>query len=169
LAKPLDEWNRMECGAATEALLHCCAAPRWAHGVFIGRPYETADALYQSADAVWATMGESDWMQAFQAHPRIGESKAKLASNQSSAWSEQEQASVEVTNAAMLTRMAAENRLYEEFFGFTYIVCAIGKAVEEMLSILERRLANDRVSELREAAEQQRQITQIRLRKWLEA
>jgi 2-oxo-4-hydroxy-4-carboxy-5-ureidoimidazoline decarboxylase len=36
-----------------------------------------------------------------------------------------------------------------------------------MLKVLERRLAGDRQSELQEAAEQQRQITQIRLRKWL--
>ena len=36
-----------------------------------------------------------------------------------------------------------------------------------MLAILKRRLANDRVAELKEAAEQQRQILQIRLGKWL--
>jgi 2-oxo-4-hydroxy-4-carboxy--5-ureidoimidazoline (OHCU) decarboxylase len=36
-----------------------------------------------------------------------------------------------------------------------------------MLAMLKRRLSGDRQSELREAAEQQRQITQIRLGKWL--
>jgi 2-oxo-4-hydroxy-4-carboxy--5-ureidoimidazoline (OHCU) decarboxylase len=36
-----------------------------------------------------------------------------------------------------------------------------------MLAILKRRLAGDREGELREAAEQQRQIMQIRLGKWL--
>jgi 2-oxo-4-hydroxy-4-carboxy-5-ureidoimidazoline decarboxylase len=36
-----------------------------------------------------------------------------------------------------------------------------------MLAILNARLANDPATELHEAAEQQRQITQIRLRKWL--
>jgi len=36
-----------------------------------------------------------------------------------------------------------------------------------MLEILNRRLANSREAELREAVEQQRQITQIRLGKWL--
>jgi 2-oxo-4-hydroxy-4-carboxy--5-ureidoimidazoline (OHCU) decarboxylase len=57
--------------------------------------------------------------------------------------------------------------LYEEQFGFTYIVCATGKSADEMLGILKRRLANNRDTELREAAEQQRQILQIRLGKWL--
>jgi hypothetical protein len=36
-----------------------------------------------------------------------------------------------------------------------------------MLEILMRRLASGLAAELREAAEQQRQITQIRLGKWL--
>ena len=58
-------------------------------------------------------------------------------------------------------------RSTKQRFGFTYIVCATGKSAEEMLAILKRRLANDRVTELREAAEQQRQIMQIRLGKWL--
>ena len=37
----------------------------------------------------------------------------------------------------------------------------------EMLHILERRLNNDPAEELLESAEQQRQIMQLRLRKWL--
>jgi 2-oxo-4-hydroxy-4-carboxy--5-ureidoimidazoline (OHCU) decarboxylase len=57
--------------------------------------------------------------------------------------------------------------LYEQRFGFTYIVCATGKSADEMLAILNRRLTNDSAAELREAAEQQRQIMQIRLGKWL--
>jgi 2-oxo-4-hydroxy-4-carboxy-5-ureidoimidazoline decarboxylase len=36
-----------------------------------------------------------------------------------------------------------------------------------MLADLERRLQNDVEKELLEAVEQQRQITQLRLRKWL--
>ena len=67
----------------------------------------------------------------------------------------------------VLTELAAGNELYEKRFGFTYIVCATGNSADEMLAILNRRLASDRETELREAAEQQRQITLIRLGKWL--
>jgi 2-oxo-4-hydroxy-4-carboxy--5-ureidoimidazoline (OHCU) decarboxylase len=67
----------------------------------------------------------------------------------------------------VLADLAAGNALYEQRFGFTYIVCATGKTPEEMLAVLTRRLAGSRASELEEAAEQQRQITQIRLGKWL--
>jgi 2-oxo-4-hydroxy-4-carboxy-5-ureidoimidazoline decarboxylase len=37
-----------------------------------------------------------------------------------------------------------------------------------MLVILRQRMQNDAATELREAAEQQRLITQLRLRKWLQ-
>ena len=67
-----------------------------------------------------------------------------------------------------MAALAEGNARYEDKFGFTYIICATGKGAEEMLAILNHRLAGDRVSELRKAAEQQRQIMHIRLRKWLE-
>jgi 2-oxo-4-hydroxy-4-carboxy-5-ureidoimidazoline decarboxylase len=61
------------------------------------------------------------------------------------------------------------NRRYEQKFGRIFIVCATGKTSAEMLATLETRMKNDAASELREAAEQQRQITQLRLHRWLES
>ena len=63
--------------------------------------------------------------------------------------------------------LAEANREYERRFGRIFIVCATGKTSAEILAILRQRLQNDDATELREAAEQQRQITQLRLRKWL--
>jgi len=83
------------------------------------------------------------------------------------AWSKQEQSSAADAAEKVLEEIAEGNARYEERFGFTYIVCATGKTAEEMLAILKWRLNSDRAKELREAAEQQRQITQIRLGKWL--
>ena len=65
--------------------------------------------------------------------------------------------------------LAKANREYERRFKRIFIVSAAGKSAEEILSALRRRLTNDEATELREAAEQQRQITQIRLRKWMQA
>lgn len=165
----LETWNRAEEEDAATALLHCCAAQRWAQALVMQRPFASEDALYEAADAEWARMQEADWMEAFRAHPRIGERKAAEASQQSKAWSSQEQAQVQEAQTAILDALADDNRRYEERFGMTYIVCATGKSAEEMLAILTQRLDNDRNKELREAAEQQRQIMQIRLRKWLTA
>ena len=63
--------------------------------------------------------------------------------------------------------LAEGNREYERRFDRVFIVCATGKSASEILEILRRRLRNDDSTELREAAEEQRKITNIRLKKWL--
>ena len=145
----------------------CCGARRWAAAMVALRPLKSVGELSTAADRIWGTMEKADWMEAFDCHPRIGERKAAHASRKSAAWSQQEQSSAETAAERVLAELAEGNARYEQRFGFTYIVCATGKSAEEMLAILNRRLSSDRSDELREAAEQQRQITQIRLRKWL--
>jgi len=132
------------------------------------RPFADEKGLQNFADLAWNAMSEADWLEAFACHPRIGERNTSHLSTQSSTWSKQEQSSVESAACTTLEQLAEGNALYKNKFGFTYIVCATGKTPEEMLAILARRLKSDRASELREAAEQQRLIMQIRLRKWLE-
>ena len=132
------------------------------------RPIADVFALSEEADRVWGTMQEADWLEAFACHPRIGERKVLAhAGVQPAAWSKAEQAQTYSANDDVLAEIAEGNQRYEELFGFTYIVCATGKSAEEMLAILKRRLGSTREIELREAAEQQRQIMQIRLGKWL--
>jgi OHCU decarboxylase len=160
-------WNESGESSALDAMLACCTARRWAQSMVSLRPFETVETLSLTADEVWSTMEEADWMEAFASHPRIGERKAAPQPGRSAAWSAQEQSGASGAAHNVLSQLAAGNANYNQRFGFTYIVCATGKSADEMLGILERRLANDRAAELREAAEQQRQITQIRLRKWL--
>jgi OHCU decarboxylase len=163
----LAAWNQSDERSALDAMLACCAARRWAQSMVALRPFESVETLSLTADEVWSTMEEADWMEAFASHPRIGERQAAPQPTRSSAWSEQEQSGASSAGKDVLAQLAAGNAAYEQRFGFTYIVCATGKSADQMLAILLRRLASDRTTELREAAEQQRQITQIRLRKWL--
>lgn len=163
----LAAWNEAEPGTATSAMLACCAARRWADAMVALRPYSGVESLSITADEVWSTMEESDWLEAFAAHPRIGERKTASADSVPTIWSEQEQASARNAAQQLLDDLAEGNRQYENRFGFTYIVCATGKSADVILSMLQRRLINDRGTELQEAAEQQRQIMQIRIGKWL--
>jgi OHCU decarboxylase len=164
----LTAWNHAPEPAAFEAMLACCAATRWAAAMTAARPIPDTQSLHTTADQIWSQMSEPDWLEAFAAHPRIGSRKqAAHAAQKSAAWSNQEQSSTQTAAQQTLDTLAALNAQYEQQFGFTYIVCATGKSAEQMLAILNRRLNNDRATELKEAAEQQRQITQIRLTKWL--
>jgi len=153
--------------AALASLTSCCASRRWAQQLIAARPYSSETALFIAADEVWAAMQEPDWMEAFRAHPRIVERKVDYASAQSKAWSAQEQASAQADEERFLAALRRSQLRYEEQFGFPFIVCATGKSAGEILTILSKRIDGYPQDELREAAEQQRQITQIRLRKWL--
>ena len=163
----LTAWNKADEATAFDAMIACCGARRWASAMVALRPIGSVLDLSEAADRVWGTMEEADWMEAFVCHPRIGERKAAHAAARSVAWSKQEQSSASGTAEQVLAEIAEGNARYEERYGFTYIVCATGKSAEEMLTILKRRLLSDSAAELIEAAEQQRQITQMRLGKWL--
>jgi OHCU decarboxylase len=163
----LASWNEAGKDTAMDVILDCCGSRRWAAAMVSLRPIGSLAELSLAADRVWNLIGEADWLEAFSCHPRIGERTVVHASPQSTAWSRREQSSAENAEGRVLAELANGNASYEQRFGFTYIVCATGKSAEEMVEELNRRLKNDRVTELREAAEQQRQITQIRLGKWL--
>ena len=124
------------------------------------RPYASVRQLLEQADRVWSQVTVEDWLDAFRAHPRIGESSE-------SKWSEQEQAGARSAASATLTELAAANRSYDERFGFIFIICAGGRSADEMLAALRARLNNDRETELKNAAEQQKLITRLRLLKLL--
>lgn len=167
----LAAWNNAGQALALDAMLACCGAHKWAEAMVAARPIGTVKELSETADSAWSKMTETDWLQAFACHPRIGARKSGSATGRSSVrsahWSLMEQSSANAASSRVLRELAECNDLYEQYFGFTYIIRATGKSADEMLSILKRRLASDRATELREAAEQQRQIMQIRLGKWL--
>jgi OHCU decarboxylase len=164
----LERWNRLPIEKATGAILPCCGSKAWAQKMSARRPISNEDSLLVASNEVWRSLAPPDWMEAFQSHPRIGESKAAQAYPQSVAWSAQEQRGVTDDSLSVKKALADANREYERRFHRIFIVCATGKSATEILSILQHRLNNDAETELREATEQQRQITEIRLRKWLQ-
>jgi OHCU decarboxylase len=165
----LARWNLLSADDAITRILPCCGSRVWAQGVVARRPLMDVDALVSASNETWRSLAPSDWMEAFQSHPRIGESRAPQSPPaQSAAWSTQEQRLVADADAALKAALADANREYERRFNRTFIVCATGKSAPEILGVLQRRLHNDAETELHEAAKQQRQITELRLRKWLQ-
>ena len=151
---------------AVAEILKCCGSRTWARALTDARPFTDAGTLFQKADSIWWSLSEEDWLEAFRAHPKIGEQKAAVAqSEQARSWSTQEQSGVQDAATETKAALAAGNQEYEEHFGFIFIVCATGKTSAEMLAILNGRLQNDPVDELRLAAEEQRKITRLRLEK----
>lgn len=167
LSPVLARWNALPEMEAEEEIVPCCGSQQWARELARLRPFGSSAELSAASDRVWWSLGHEDWEEAFRSHPRIGERKAPVAAtNKSAAWSRQEQDGIQAQDAATLAELARRNEEYEARFGRVFLVCAAGKSAAEMLEILKWRLDNDSERELREAAEQQRQITQLRLRKW---
>ena len=77
----------------------------------------------------------------------------------------EEQSGVAGASAEVIESLARHNHDYEEKFGFIFIVCATGKSAAQMLQLIRERIGNDRAGEIANAAEEQRKITQIRIRK----
>jgi 2-oxo-4-hydroxy-4-carboxy-5-ureidoimidazoline decarboxylase len=163
----LARWNDLGPKVAEEEILPCCGSKSWASQMAARRPLFDEAALLAASDEVWKNLNESDWMEAFRSHPRIGESTTQSASPKAAVWSGEEQKGVGGANEEIKRALAEGNRAYEQRFHRIFIVCATGKSPQEILEILRRRLRNDDSTELLEAAEQQRQITKLRLKKWL--
>lgn len=162
----LDQLNSLVPKQAEAEFLKCCGARKWALEMAKTRPFHSFENLLNEADRVFAQLDQEDWLEAFRAHPKIGEKKAAVAqTSQAQQWSAGEQSGIERAAEKTVEALAAANLEYERRFGFIFIVCATGKSSEEMLALLTERMQNDPETELKAAAEEQRKITHLRLEK----
>ncbi len=153
-----------------ESLLQCCGSQTWVNKLQEGFPYESERAMLDRARRIWyQECTESDYLEAFTHHPKIGDveslkkkfaSTAHLASN--------EQGAVAHATEGTILKLAEKNKEYEDKNGFIFIVCATGKSASEMLDLLQYRLAHNTKEEINVAKGEQFKITVLRLRKLLD-
>lgn len=162
----LDDFNALSDDRAGEVLAACCGAHRWVEGMMGRRPFNSVEDAIAAGNEIWGGTTESDWREAFDHHPRIGESRSATAQGHlANAWSAGEQARAAKTDDDVKRQLAEVNAAYEACFGHIYIVCAAGRSADELLGVAQSRLHNDPATELRVAAEEQRKITELRLHK----
>ncbi len=156
----LVELNRLPEHRAEAEFARCCGSMRWARLMVGERPFGSPEVLAAVAQRLWWSLAAADWLEAFAAHPRIGERAG-------SAWATEEQARAAPMSDDVRQRLSQLNHVYEHRFGYTFLVCATGKSADEMLQILERRLRHEPAEELQIAADEQRKVTEVRLTKLL--
>jgi len=155
----IDDLNHLDPESAEAAFTRCCGSTAWARAMAAARPYASPEAMANAGDAIWRSLAPGDWLEAFAAHPKIGER------SRDSSWSEREQSGMQSADDDVRRRLVSGNAEYASRFGYIFIVCATGKTAAEMLTALETRLSNDPAEELGVAQEEQRKITQLRLAK----
>ena len=102
------------------------------------------DPLGEARDVI-AHLSEADKLEALNAHPPIG---AKKLSTRSAA----EQGAD--ADPVVLTELAYLNQVYEEKFGFRFVVFVNRRPKTEILDVLRRRLERTREEELDTAVEE---------------
>lgn len=163
----LDWFNHLDDPRACEALLACCASPRWARQVTAGRPYADLAALEAAADE---GLRQLDWdgvREALSAHPRIGD-RANGSSTEAG-WSRTEQAGVDSATVTTRAELVAVNAAYEERFDHVFLICATGLPAATMLAEARRRLANEPADEQVETVRELGKIVRLRLAKLVAA
>lgn len=160
MSRRLEEWNGSSEEDAARAVIGLCGSRAWARCLARSRPLADRDLFLRTAQDCASRLTEADWLEAFAAHPAIGDRNAAGAAAD-------EQSGVRGASGETLEALAKANRDYKERFGWIFLVCASGKSAVEMLSLCRARLHNDRATELAVAAAEQRKITRLRIEKWL--
>ena len=177
----MEPWRRLDDASADEArerLRACCGSTRWVERMLVRRPFGDQSSLLAAARDEWFGLGEDDWREAFAHHPRIGD-RADLARRLADTRHISERVEPGVEGAGgrdkgargegnpgddELSALAEANRVYEQRFGYIFIVCASGRTAAQMLALLRARLGNNPDVEIRVAAAEQAEITTLRLR-----
>lgn len=158
----LDGFHRLTDRQRTDALLEVCSSPAWVRRVLAGAPFPDVTAALERADRALAQLPDAELDAALAGHPRIGD----RVNNASSA---HEQAGVRAVAKDVRAELAAKNAAYEDKFGYVYLVCASGRAAEELLAILTERLGNDRETERRVMRTELMKINRLRLQRLLDS
>jgi allantoinase len=108
---------------------------------------ETDDPLGR-AEEIAQGLDDVDKVEALAAHPRIGEPSPEQHGE----------------DPAVLTELAYLNQVYEEKFGFRFVVFVGGRSRHEVLEVLRERIGNTREEELETGI---RELVDIAQDRWL--
>jgi 2-oxo-4-hydroxy-4-carboxy-5-ureidoimidazoline decarboxylase len=165
----LAELNALSEAQAKVWFSHACSASKWIEGMAQQRPISGLEDLHAKAVNVWQECHSADYLEAFEAHPMIGDIhslREKFASTKVLASNEQSAAST--ASEQTLLELSQLNHQYLQNNGFIFIICATGLSAQTMLEALKKRIENNQQTELIIAASQQIKISLLRLEKGLE-
>ena len=157
------DYDHLEASEKRFLLTQCCGSQKWVDKMIGLPPAEDLIDLFEDAEEMWYKCNEDDWKEAFTHHPMIGDIDSLRKKFSNDQFAAKEQASINDSSEKTLQALAEGNHVYQQKFGYIFIVFATGKSAEEMLEILQARLNNNPEEEIKIAMEEQNKITQLRL------
>ncbi|MBU3022624.1 2-oxo-4-hydroxy-4-carboxy-5-ureidoimidazoline decarboxylase [Aestuariibacter sp. A3R04] len=164
----LEELNGLSEEACRAFFTQTCATQSWVALMSQSRPFVTKEAVLKTARSYWQEMNNDDFLEAFAAHPMIGDIntlRSKYANTKAVAAGEQSGTAVADDNTLLALKKG--NDAYLKKHGFIFIICATGLSANTMLDALNKRLNNSTEEEIQNAAAEQIKITCLRLDKAL--
>ncbi|XP_059312072.1 uric acid degradation bifunctional protein TTL isoform X1 [Lycium ferocissimum] len=145
--------------------LACCGSTKFAKEMVLAGPFSTHQDAIHAARHIWFNKVDvTGWLEAFAAHPQIGQTPHKTPTF--AQWSKGEQSTALATaNESTLQELFEWNARYREKFGFVFLICASGRSTPEILAELKIRYQNRPIIEFEIAAQEQMKITELRLSK----
>ncbi|XP_073025012.1 uric acid degradation bifunctional protein TTL-like isoform X1 [Primulina eburnea] len=153
-------------------LFACCGSVKFAKEMAASGPFSGYLEAVGAASDIWFNKVDvNGWLEAFSAHPQIGESPSKTHKSPTSAqWSKGEQSTALATATdSTLQELYEWNARYRQKFGFVFLIFASGRSSPEILAEMKRRCQNRPIVELELAAKEQMKITELRLSKLFSA
>jgi 2-oxo-4-hydroxy-4-carboxy--5-ureidoimidazoline (OHCU) decarboxylase len=142
-----DELNALEVDAFVDEMAPLFeGAPAFLRWLATARPFESDHAMLAMAREVARTMPEVDQVELLNAHPRNG---ADPGSVSPASYEEQgyDRAGTEGADPVR-EELAMLNEVYEQRFGFRFVVFVAGRTLDAIGPLIEASMRNDRRAEL---------------------
>ena len=133
------------------------------------RPFRSADALHEAMMEAVVQAKNDERLALVRAHPELAGAEAKAGSLSADSSSEQGRLGFLRLTSEELQEMARLNKRYRERHGFPCIVALrLHAARASVMEEMKRRLANDSLTEMKNALEQIAHITRGRLERMVD-
>jgi 2-oxo-4-hydroxy-4-carboxy--5-ureidoimidazoline (OHCU) decarboxylase/GNAT superfamily N-acetyltransferase len=129
------------------------------------RPLGDDNGLLHAAFEVAHGMAEDEKLELVEAHPRIGAHPEAVSPASYAEQGYEDESDEDAETARAYEELAMLNQIYEERFGFRYVVFVAGRPKSAIVPLLEHALRNDRDAELRRAIDDTIYIAGDRLRR----
>ncbi|KAG6434515.1 hypothetical protein SASPL_106152 [Salvia splendens] len=169
-----------------EEWLACCGSAKFAQQMAAVAPFSNPQEAIDAAKDIWFNKVDvNGWLEAFAAHPAIGESPSNTVKSPTTTaefsfslfcytqitaviakWSNGEQSTALATATdATIQELYYWNSQYRQKFGFVFLICASGRSTPEILTEIKKRYLNRPIIEFELAAKEQMKITELRISK----
>jgi 2-oxo-4-hydroxy-4-carboxy--5-ureidoimidazoline (OHCU) decarboxylase/GNAT superfamily N-acetyltransferase len=140
-------------------------APRFLARLAAERPFGSDERMIEAGFEVAHAMPEEERIELVEAHPRIGAPPDEVSEASYQEQGYEAESPEDAETARAYEELAMLNEIYEQRFGFRYVVFVAGRPKSEIVPLLEHALRNDRDAELRRAVDDAIYIAADRLRK----